>query len=143
MKAQKAKALAAELLKIGTSKIWVSPVEKQRVAEAMTKEDLRLLIKDGVIKKKKLAEKSKKRALGRKKGRKRGFGKRRGTAKARENPKQKWMESVRAQRKKLKDLRAAKTKLKIPYRKAYLMVKGGYFRGKKHLETTVVEGGKK
>ena len=139
MKAQKAKEMAGQLLKTGTSKIWVDPLENERVAQAMTKEDLRLLIKEGIVKKKKLAGKNKKRALLRKKGSKKGFGKRKGTAKARTNPKEKWMKAVRAQRKKLRELKRGKQKFKIPYRKAYLMVKGGYFRGKKHLESTVME----
>ena len=137
MKANKAKKIGAILLKTGVSKIWADPTQVEKISEAMTKEDIRGLIADRIIKKKKKSLQNKKRVLAKKKGRKRGPGKRKGTAKARTNPKKKWMKNVRAQRKKLRQLKNDKTKLKISYRKAYKMIKGGYFRGKKHLETTV------
>ena len=48
------------------------------------------------------------------------------------------MRTVRAQRKKLIELKKSNTKFSISYRTAYKMIKGGYFRGKKHLEATVI-----
>lgn len=143
MKSQKARLMAATLLKTGESKIWVNPLEIQRVKEAMTKEDLRVLIGEGIVKRKKEQYQNRKRVLKKKKGRKRGQGKRRGTAKARTSPKENWMKTVRAQRKKLRELKKSGSgKLKISYRKAYKMIKGGYFRGKKHLESAVLEAKK-
>jgi len=138
MKAQKVRTIVAQLLKRGKNKIWIDPNERQKLTEAMTKEDVRGLIAEGIVKKRKVSQQNTKRALARKKGRKRGPGKRKGTAKARTNPKKKWMKKVRAQRKKLKQLKLGKIKLKISYRKSYKMIKGGYFRGKKHLESTVI-----
>jgi len=137
MKATKVKIIVASLLKTGTSKIVMDPTQNQRIKEAMTKEDVRILIGEKIVRRKKVSFQNKKRKLTKKKGRKRGPGKRKGTAKARTNPKKKWMKNVRAQRKKLKQLK--KSKLKISYRKAYKMIKGGYFRGKKHLESVVLE----
>jgi len=136
MKTQKVKTIVAKLLKTGKSKIWIDPNQREKISEAMTKEDVRSLIADKIAKRKKTSQQNKKRVLAKKKGRKRGPGKRKGTAKARTNPKKKWIKSVRAQRKKLRQLKAGK--LKISYQKAYKMIKGGYFRGKKHLELTVV-----
>ncbi|MBI2598514.1 MAG: 50S ribosomal protein L19e [Candidatus Diapherotrites archaeon] len=137
MKESKAKKISARLLKVGTSKIWINPADGKKVKEAMTKEDVRSLIREGVIKEKKIDQKNKKRHLGRKKGRGRGMGKRKGTAKARIKTKKRWVQNVRALRKKLKEIKKIGG-LKIPYRKAFLMVKGGFFRGKKHLEATVL-----
>ena len=44
MKANKAKEVVASILKTGTSKIWVDPMQLEKVGEAMTKEDIRSLI---------------------------------------------------------------------------------------------------
>ena len=75
----------------------------------MTKEDVRALVKEGAIKKKQVNSQSKGRArilkLKKKKGRKSGRGKKKGTKKARSEKKPTWMKNVRAQRKKLKELR--------------------------------------
>ena len=77
-----------------------------------------------------------------KKRRKTGEGKRTGSKKARTSKKKKWMRTVRAQRSKLIELKNSKVELKIPYRKAYEMIKGNFFRGKKHLEAALT-GAKK
>ncbi|MCD6479148.1 MAG: 50S ribosomal protein L19e, partial [Candidatus Diapherotrites archaeon] len=50
MKAEKAKLIASRLLKVGKNKIWINPEEADSVKEAITKDDIRELIKSGVIK---------------------------------------------------------------------------------------------
>jgi len=117
MKAEKAKKMAAELLKVGVHKIWINPESEERLKEAMTKEDVRALIKDRIIKKRKEQEQSRARArilhAKKKKRRKSGYGKRTGSRKARSKEKKSWMHDVRAQRKKLRELKEKKLKLKI------------------------------
>ena len=140
MRATKAKSIAARLLKCGQSRIWVDPQNLPKVSEAITKEDVRALIAEGIIRKSKENQQSRHYRKGKKKKRKTGPGKKRGTKKARSKPKKLWMKNVRAQRKRLFEV-FEKNK-KIPYRKAYRMIKGGFFKGKKHLEAFLA-GGKK
>ncbi len=145
MKIPKAKKIAAEILNVGLSRIYIDPNNLSRVKEAMTKEDIRALIKERIIRKKKLAEQSRARARKlaekKKKGRKKGEGKRKGKYSARNKPKKAWMMNVRAQRKLLKKLKEENPKLfeKVSYRDIYRKIKGGFFRGKKHLENYIKE----
>ena len=145
MKAEKAKEIAARLLKIGKNKIWIDPEEAESVKEAITKDDIRELIKNGIIKKRKENEQSRGRARKiekqKKKGRRKGHGSRKGTAKARRNRKMDWINKVRAQRALLKELKEKhpdKVK-KFGYSKLYRMIKGGFFRSKAQLERFVME----
>ena len=142
MDAKKAKGIAARLLKTGRTKIAISPENMPEVGEAITKDDVRQLIKDGIVVKRRGNEHSRGRArilhAKRKKGRKRGKGRRYGTKKARIRVKNKWKMSVRAQRKKLKEMKDKKMKLKMSYREAYNRIKGGFFKEKKQLDTLLV-----
>ncbi|RLG69672.1 MAG: 50S ribosomal protein L19e [Candidatus Iainarchaeum archaeon] len=143
MKIPKAREIAAQLLCVGKTRIYIDPTQLGRVKEAMTKEDIRALIKERVIKKRKDAEQSRARARKlrekKKKGRKKGEGKRKGKYSARNNPKENWMRNVRAQRKLLKKLKEENPELfkKVSYRDIYRKIKGGFFRGKKHLESYI------
>lgn len=146
MNAQKAKGISARILKVGKSRVWIDPEEIERVKEAITKEDVRGLIGEGIIKKSKRSAQSRGRARKlkgkKKKGRKKGEGKRKGSHKTRSKRKKAWISSVRAQRRTLKELRESSPKKveKIGYGKLYRMVKGGYFKGKKYVERKVKEG---
>ncbi|HZX34513.1 MAG TPA: 50S ribosomal protein L19e [archaeon] len=143
MMENKAKKTASGILKVGKTKIWVNPEERQRVLEAMTKEDIRLLIKDGIIRKRKdsLHSRARARVLKEKKrrGRKKGRGKRTGRKTARTAKKEKWMKNVRAQRRAFAEMKKTGMKFARPASEIYLMIKGGYFKGKKHLQS-VAEG---
>jgi len=146
MQLNKIRRMAAEILKTGKTKIVFSEKDKNKIAESMTKEDVRKLIKEGIVKKRKDNYQSKAGARKlkekKKKGRKRGKGKRKGTIKARTNKKRAWITKVRAQRKKLKELKKEVKMEKGQYGKIYRMVKGNYFKGKKYIET-MVKGDKK
>ncbi len=144
MNAEKAKQASALMLKTGKKNIKIDSKEMQRVKEAITKEDIRALIKEGIIQKKKIKAQSRGRArilaAKKSKGRKKGHGKRKGTRKARTESKKRWISRVRSQRKKLKELKEKNPEKvqKIGYHKLYVMVKGNYFRGKKYLEKFVL-----
>src|SRR3990172_2082054 len=45
------KRLAADLLKVGTTRVWVDPEDVERVSSAITREEIRKLIHEGSIKK--------------------------------------------------------------------------------------------
>ncbi len=148
MKSDKVKAMAAGILKVGKGDVWFDSKQMDKIQTVMTKDDVRGLIKDGLIRKRKENRKSMGRArllnAKRKKGRKRGFGKRKGTLKARQHGKQQWIKNVRAQREMLKELQQKNPAAvkKIGYRKLYKRVKGGFFKGKNYLKAAV-EGKKR
>ncbi|HZX19681.1 MAG TPA: 50S ribosomal protein L19e [archaeon] len=146
MKEQNAKKMAAEILKVGVTKIYLTPGETKRFKDAMTKEDVRSLIKEGLIKKRldHLQSRGRARILAakKKKGRKRGKGKRTGKRGARMERKASWRKNVRAQRRTLKEMKDSGVKLKKPARQIYLMIKGNFFKGKKSLQAMVEEGKK-
>ncbi len=129
--------MAAEILKCGIERVWIDPTQLERVKMAMSKDDIRALIKEGVIKKKQKkgisSARVKKLKEQRKKGRRRGPGSRRGAAGARTPPKERWMATIRALRKTLKQLRDSGKIDRRVYRKLYRMAKGGAFRSRSHL----------
>ena len=137
--------MATLVLKCGVNSVWLDPDKGDKVKSVMTKEDVRALIEEGVIKKKMQNSQSRGRARilhqKRKKGRKRGKGKRKGTKKARSEKKSTWMKNVRSQRKMLMQLKKEKEKAveKVGYRRLYKRIKGGYFKGKKYLKAAVEE----
>jgi len=135
------KRLAARILGVGESRIWIDPKEYERVEEAITAEDIRRLIKDGVIKR--LVEQAPSRSRWkirheqRKKGRRRGAGKRKGRKTARTPRKEQWMMRVRALRKFLKYLRDKELITRRDYRRLYRLVKGGVFKSVAQLRTYI------
>ncbi|MFB6089106.1 MAG: 50S ribosomal protein L19e [Candidatus Aenigmatarchaeota archaeon] len=137
--------MAADLLDCGMSKVWIDPSRQEEVNEAITKDDMRSLIKKGAIKKKKEKEQSRGgariRQSQKKKGRRSGSGRRKGKKKARKADKEKWMEKVRSLRKEIKKLRDNGVIESSTYRELYGMIKGNYFRRKSHLYNYLEERG--
>jgi large subunit ribosomal protein L19e len=148
MNLSKAKELAAVLLKVGKGRIWINPEQNKKVEEAMTKDDIRALIAERIIKKRASTEQSRSRARvlaeKRTKGRRRGTGKRTGTKKTRLNKKSSWMGKVRVQRALLKQMRKENPEkfVEESYAKVYRKIKGNYFKGKKYLQA-YIDGVKK
>lgn len=124
--------LAAEILKCGEHRVWMDPEFIDEVLMCITREDIRNLIKAGIIKKKHKAGNSKarinKRRDRKRRGRARGIGKRKGNATARTPKKRKWINTIRPLRRELKKLRGEGQIDRSVYRKMYLKAKGGSFR---------------
>lgn len=137
--------VAAELLKCGENRVWFDPERIDDVASAITREDIRRLINDGVIKKKPVKGQSSYRAKlrkeARKKGRHRGPGSRKGKKTARMGRKEKWMMTIRALRKELRKLKAEKKIDEHTYRRLYIRAKGGQFKNKRQLYLFMEERG--
>ncbi len=137
MELKSQRRMAAEILDIGKNKVWIDPEQTERVDEAITRQDIRNLIEGGAIKKKPEKGTSKGRSRKNKKqkakGRQKGHGKRKGKKTARKKPKQKWMEQIRAIRKRLKEMKEDEEISNEQYWKLYDMAKGGFFRDVKHL----------
>ena len=147
MELHKAKELAADLMKVGVGKIYIDPTNTTKVGEAMTKDDIRGLIADRIIKKRQDNSQSRGRsrdlAESKRKGRKRGKGKRKGTKNNRVGKKSTWINKVRAQRRTLKEIKAENPEAvkEKGYGDIYKKIKGNYFKGKKYLRE-YIEGGK-
>merc|ERR1712233_255435 len=91
------KRLAAGVMKCGKNKVWLDPNEINEIANANSRQNIRKLIKDGLVIKKPVAVHSRSRVRtndeARRKGRHSGFGKRKGTKDARTSQKGMWIAS--------------------------------------------------
>lgn len=128
--------IAAEILKVGETKIWIDPDHKEEIKNSITRSDVKKMISHGYIKKRPDKIKRKK---GKKK--KQGIGKRKGKAGARTPKKRAWINKIRPIRLMLKDLRGTKKIDEKSYRKLYLLAKGGVFRSKTHLKLYLKQKG--
>ena len=146
MDARKARELAAGIMKCGENRIYLSPDGLTRIAEAMTKDDIRQLIAERVVKKRIAVDQSRGRAriqkAQRQKGRRRGKGKRTGTKKVRGEQRNTWINKVRSQRRMLKELRKTNPEAVAAkgYGKTYRRIKGNNFKGKNYVKE-YIEGG--
>jgi large subunit ribosomal protein L19e len=129
------KRLAADILKVGKSKVWIDPdKEKQKeVQGAITRIDVKRLIKKGVIKAKPNKVKKPKTVGVKKKKRRRKTGRRKGSKHARLPKKRRWINTVRPLRASLKDMREKGEIDNATYRKVYMLIKGGQFRSRSHM----------
>jgi large subunit ribosomal protein L19e len=121
--------LAARILNVGRSKIWFSPENRKEIAEAITAQDFRSLIKKGIIKK--LPEKPN---LSIRKGKRKGQGRRKGAKYSRLDKKRRWIIKIRALRRELKRLKEEDLIEKEVYKDLYRKAGGGFFRDKSHLK---------
>jgi large subunit ribosomal protein L19e len=130
--------LAAEILKVGESRIWIDPERIDYVETAITREEIRKLIHEKVVKS--LPEKGVSRARARvlakkrKKGLRRGPGGKSGPARSKISKKQAWMNRIRPLRRRMRELRDTRAIAESTYRKLYDMSESGVFESKADLE---------
>jgi len=135
------KRLAASILGCGLNRVWFDPARAKDVEGAISRDDLRTLITEGVIKARPKAGVSRGRARERNAkrsyGHRKGPGRRSGAAEARRPSKTQWMQRIRAIR---KTMRALKNKGEIDphlYRILYRKASGGQFRSVAHMKSQV------
>ena len=125
------KRLAADVLDVGKNRVWFDPEAQGEIADAITREDVRDLVDQGLIRTKEKSGNSRGRAKERQQkrayGHQKGHGSRKGSAGARQNEKQDWESRIRAQRTHLRDLRDSGDLSRTEYRELYNQASGGEF----------------
>lgn len=133
------KRIAARVLKCGRSRVWLDPERVNDIAEAITAQDVRRLVKDGVVKalpKTGVSSyRKKKTAAQKRKGRRRGHGSVKGHIAG--EKKRHWMRTIRAIRDELQKLRNNGAIERKTYRALYARSKSGFFRSRGHLMTYI------
>jgi large subunit ribosomal protein L19e len=130
--------LAAEILKVGENRVWIDPDRIDYVETAITREEIRKLIHEKVVKS--LPQKGVCRARARifaekrKKGLRRGPGGKSGGARSKISKKQAWMNRIRPIRKRMTELKETRAITESTYRKLYDMSESGVFHSKADLE---------
>jgi len=139
------KRLAAEVLNTVQSKIWLDSTRLDEIKEAITKNDVKSLIKDKAIVAQKpnhiSRSRARKTAQQKSKGKQKGPGSKKGTSTSRVTKKRRWINHIRIQRDFLKNLRDKEVIETSAYRTLYLKSKGGFFRSKRHLKMYMIENG--
>ena len=132
------KRVAAAILKCGVNRVWFDPARISDIENAISREDLKGLITEGVIKARQKKGVSRGRARARiaqrSYGHRKGAGRRKGAAGARNPSKTAWVQKIRAIRKVLVELRAAGTIARHMYRILYRKAAGGQFRSVAHMK---------
>ena len=135
--------LAAQILKCGTNRIRFDTERLEDIKEAITKSDIRSLISNGAVFRKRLLNTSRFWARKRKEqksySKQKGFGSRKGRKTARLPPKRAWMNKIRLQRNFIKSLRDRGSLTSASYHELYMKSKGGFFRSLRHLKLYTTE----
>ncbi len=137
------KKLAGKVLHISPKKVRFAPGAFNEVVKAITRSDIRGLIAVDKITVAKTSSHSRGRArhLARQKqkGRRAGRGNKKGTKYSIVPRKEQWMMRVRVQRAFLQNLNQRDVLSHEAYRKLYNLIKGGYFRNKRHIKLYITE----
>jgi large subunit ribosomal protein L19e len=134
--------LAAEVLGVGARRVAFDEDRLEDIAEAITRDDIRLLINNQAITVKPVKGISRGRARLRKEKKKasgsgRGHGSRKGTKKSRTPKKKAWIGKIRAIRDELRKMKERKELDEGMYRSLYRQAKGGLFHSRRHLREHV------
>lgn len=135
------KRLAADIMGCGKDRVWLDPEAQDEVADAITREDVRELIDEGMVREKRKKGVSRGRARERdekrKYGHQKGPGTRKGKKGARSDSKDEWKSGVRALRKELRRMKREDEIDASEYRELYAKAKGGEFGSVRYLRNYV------
>src|SRR3989304_4961856 len=123
--------LAAQVLKIGRNRVWINPERIEDVEGAITREDVKKLVHEKIIKPLHIQGISRGRAkviqAQKRKGRRKGPGSKSGTPHSRISKKDAWMTKIRSLRRKLRELKTTRVVTESNYRKLYMVAGSGRF----------------
>jgi large subunit ribosomal protein L19e len=123
--------LAASVLGVGVSRIYIDPDHTEDAAEAITRDDVRTLINSGIIdvRPPSTPTRGRKRLkkIKKSRGKRKGHGSRKGGKGVRRNPEKAWVRRVRKQRKYIRSMYQNGKIERKTYRSLYLKIKGGVF----------------
>lgn len=135
------KRLAAAVLKCGVNRVWFDQTRLSDIESAISREEIRKLVEEGVVKAATVKGNSRGRTRARMEnrsyGHQKGYGNRKGRAGARTPSKKQWIQRIRAIRSTLREMRDDGTIDRRTYRKLYRRAAGGQFRSRAHLKTHV------
>jgi len=135
--------IASRILKVGMDRVWLDPSKSTEIKEAITRDDIRKLVSQGVVlvKQKKGVSRGRFRAVikQKRKGRMDGPGSRKGIKTSRLGRKEMWVHRIRAQRQLINEL----LKKNVITGENYILLrkkaKGGFFRSRKHIKLYLTE----
>ena len=143
MKLKAQKRIAADVMKCSPKRVVFDTTKLKDIKEAITKADIRGMIIDEFIQKKRKkgisCARSKQTKIQKAKGRQKGPGSKKGKKTARTPKKETWMARVRLQRNFLRTLKEKKAIANNIYWDLYRKIKGGFFRSKRHLQLYISE----
>jgi large subunit ribosomal protein L19e len=123
--------LASRIMKIGQNRVWIDPQRLDDVEAAITREEIKKLIHEKVIKSSTIKGVSRGRTKAirgkKREGRRNGPGSQSGTGHARVSKKEAWMKKIRSLRKRLRALKATRIITETNYRQLYMMAGSGRF----------------
>lgn len=129
MKLDKKKKLAVRVLNVGKDRIWFNPASLQDIKEAITKQDIKDLIKENAIKIKPVT--------GRLKKQKRKTRRHAGKIKKKVTDKREYIHKIRKMRSYLRSLRTAGKLGSRQYAKLRRYSKSGVFTDLRHLKESI------
>lgn len=133
MNVRNQRRLASRILKVGENKVWIDPEQIEKVSAAITRDEVKRLVHEGVIQAlpRTGASRGRARASHRKRvlGRRSGPGRRKGG----QGTKRDWVNRIRSIRRRLRQLRDKRIIERSVYRRLSLMAKGGVFRSASHV----------
>jgi len=139
------KRLSADIFGCSPKKVWFDSSRLEDIKGAITKVDIRSLMKQNVIMQKPDRGVSRGRArkvhVQKVKGRRKGHGSRQGKQTSRLPRKLVWINKIRAQRELLNILKDKNVIDKKTFRMLYLKAKGGFFRSRRHIKVYLEEHG--
>jgi len=130
--------LAAQIMKVGKNRVWIDPDRTEDVEGAITREEVRKLIHEKIIKS--VPEKGVSRARAKtikekkRKGRRKGVGSYGGSRYANVTKKDAWMIKIRSLRRTLRQLKTGRVITEKTYSQTYRMAGSGRFESIAELE---------
>ncbi len=133
MNVRSQRRLASGILKVGENRVWIDPDEIEKVSSAITRDEIKRLVHEGIIQA--LPEKGTSRGRQRASHRRRVLGRRSGPGRSKgsRRSKETWVEKIRSIRRRLRQLRDRRMIERSVYRKLNHMASGGAFRSASHV----------